>query len=166
MIIFIFGLISVERLKQNIMSEFRYRPKDDYIQETNWESLYVLTEHWISDLRFYEDDLKFFRNLIDKYFIWINEKEHQLEVEKIRHAVIELSKRASEIQKKTLKHLGNLASIIKEPFSHDSDKFRDEHQVLEDEISDFIKTCRNQRKDVFAVIEHVVDNERLQEIVK
>lgn len=148
------------------MSDFRYRPKDEYIQETNWESLYVLTEHWISDLQFYEDDLKFFRNLIDKYFIWINEKEHQTEVEKIRLGVIELSKRASDMHQKALKHLGNIANIIDEPFAYDSSKFREEHQILEDEIASFIKNCRKQRKEVFSVIEHVVDNERLREIIK
>lgn len=147
------------------MSEFRMRPKDNYIQETNWESLYVLTEHWISDLKFYQDDLKFFRHLIDKYFIWINEQEHQIEVEKIRHAVIDLTRQAEEIMEKTLKHLGHISDIMEDPFTYDSSKFRDEHEVLEDEISDFIKTCRDQRQEVFSVIKHIVESERLQEII-
>lgn len=144
---------------------FRLRPKDDYIFTTTWEELYVLTHHWISDLKFYEDDLKFFLHLIDKYFIWINEKEHQKEVGKIRKGVIELTREVTYLKKETSKHLGHIKDIIEEPFTHDSHKFREEHQKLEDEISDFVKTCRNQRKEVFSVIEHVIENERLQEII-
>lgn len=147
------------------MLELRMRPKNNYIFETNWDELYALTEHWLSDLHFYADDLKFFHHLIDKYFIWINEPEHQLEVEKILQEVIELTDRAQDLLKKTAKHQGHLKDIMEEPFTYDSQKFREEHQKLEDEISAFVKRCRDQRKEVFSVIEHVVDKERLQEIV-
>src|SRR5665811_322155 len=58
------------------MSDFRSRPKDQYIHEADWQQLYVLTEHWKSDLSFYEGDLKFLHHLIDKYFMWISKKEH------------------------------------------------------------------------------------------
>lgn len=147
------------------MLELRMRPKNNYILETDWDELYVLTEHWMSDLYFYADDLKFFRHLIDKYFIWINQQEHQKEVERILHAVIELTDKAQDLLKKTEEHKGHIKDIIEEPFTYDSQKFREEHQKLEDEISNFIKGCRNQRKEVFSVIEHVVDKERLQEII-
>ncbi len=53
------------------MSSFRSRPKDRYIEEGDWQPLYVLTEHWKSDLSFYAEDLKFLAHLIDNYFMWI-----------------------------------------------------------------------------------------------
>ena len=49
------------------MKDFRIRPKDNYINEASWEQLYVLTEHWKSDLVFYHKDLRFLHLLIDKY---------------------------------------------------------------------------------------------------
>ncbi len=33
------------------------RPKGKFIQEANWQELYVLTQHWKKDLEFYKDDL-------------------------------------------------------------------------------------------------------------
>lgn len=146
------------------MLEFRLRPKDNYVLETEWDKIYVLTEHWISDLSFYKDDLKFFRHLIDKYFIWISEESHLKEVERILNNVNTLARKAENLLTRTSKHLSHIKDIMEEPFAHDSQKFREEHQNLEDEIAVFIKTCRDQRKLVFSVIEHVVDNERLQEI--
>ena len=146
------------------MSEFRLRPKDDYVLVTKWDKLFVLTQHWISDLRFYQDDLRFFKQLIKRYFIWINTDKHQREVEIILNAVNKLAHKAEDLIKKTSGHLGHIKDIIDEPFTHDSQKFREEHQDLEYEIAVFVKTCRDQRDQVFSVIEHVVDKERLQEM--
>ncbi|MCG9971669.1 hypothetical protein [Christiangramia crocea] len=144
---------------------FRSRPKDDYILETNWEELYVLTRHWVSNLEFYKDDLKFFRHLIDKYFIWINEKEHQVKAESIRNGVIKLTRQSNDLIKETLKHLGHIKDIMEDPFTHDSQRFREEHQGLEDKISEFIKSCRTQRRELFSITEHIVENDRLGEII-
>ena len=58
------------------MNDFRNRPKDNYIQKADWQKLYILTEHWKSDLSFYKDDLRFLHHLIDKYFLWISKKEN------------------------------------------------------------------------------------------
>lgn len=62
------------------MDDYRYRPKGTYINEADWQGLYVLTGHWKSDLEFYRDDLKFLQQLIDKYFIWMVRKENLDEV--------------------------------------------------------------------------------------
>ncbi|MFK5973327.1 MAG: hypothetical protein QM485_08600 [Flavobacteriaceae bacterium] len=62
------------------MNDFRKRPKDNFIQETNCQELYVLTNHWKSDLLFYKDDLIFLHHLIDKYFIWITKKDNLTKV--------------------------------------------------------------------------------------
>ena len=58
------------------MSHFRNRPKGNYIHKADWQQLYRLTEHWKSDLQFYNDDLIFLHHLIEKYFMWISRKEN------------------------------------------------------------------------------------------
>ncbi len=147
------------------MSELRMRPKSTYILNSGWNELHVLTQHWISDLHFYGDDLKFFHHLIDKYFIWINEKEHLDEISKIKSNVQEMTKSCSDLLKRCSTHLSHIEAIIEDPFPYNSQKFREEHQALEDEISNFVKACRNQRKELFSVIEHLVESERFQETI-
>ena len=56
------------------MEDFRNRPPGNYSTTASWEELHALTRHWVSDLRFYQDDLRFLHRLIDKYFIWITDQ--------------------------------------------------------------------------------------------
>ncbi len=141
------------------MSDFRNRPNRTYIFEANWEELYVLTKHWKSDLLFYKDDLKFLDHLIDKYFIWISNKKDVDAVRKIDNSILETAKKCSDLLKRVEKHLTHLAGLMEDPFKYDSHQFRTEHQQLEDEITNFVKVFRNNRKEVFEVTSLVVESD-------
>ncbi|WP_273565729.1 hypothetical protein [Maribacter halichondriae] len=142
------------------MSNFRSRPNDQYIHEADWQQLYVLTEHWKSDLSFYEDDLKFLRNLIDKYFMWISEKENIDMVREIEVSLLNIEKQCGSLAYRVNKHPHHLAELIDNPFAYDSHKFRAEHQQLEDDIATFVKDFRSNRKEVFTVTDYLMDTEQ------
>ncbi len=141
------------------MSNFRNRPNDNYIHEADWQELYILTEHWKSDLLFYKDDLKFLDHLIDKYFIWISKKENIDLVREIELSLLKIEKQCASLLKGVNKHLSHLAELIDDPFKYDSHVFRTEHEKLEDDIADFVKSFRKNRKDVFAITEYIIDTE-------
>lgn len=148
------------------MSDYRSRPKADFIQETDWQELYVLTNHWKSDLLFYKDDLKFLHHLIDKYFIWITQKDNLEEVQKVGTGILEDIKECESLLKKVDVHLSHLADLIKESLKNNSGEFRDEHQELEDEIMLFVKTVRQNRKELFTITEHVLESEQLVHLME
>lgn len=141
------------------MSDFRNRPNGTYIFDANWKDLYVLTEHWKSDLLFYKDDLNFLDHLIDKYFIWISKKEDNEIVRAIEKNIVKTNKECEVLLEKVDKHLMRISSIIEDSFKYDSHKFRMEHQKLEDDITNFVKTFRANRKEVFKVTKHVMESE-------
>lgn len=141
------------------MSDFRNRPNGNYLFNANWDELYLLTKHWKSDLQFYKDDLKFLNHLIDKYFIWISKKEDVDAVRKIGKSIDETNEKCSDLLKQAEKHLGHLTKLIENPFKYDTQQFRTEHQQLEDDITNFIKTFRTNRKEVFEVTEHIIESE-------
>lgn len=141
------------------MGDFRNRPNGNYIFDANWKELYVLTKHWKSDLLFYKDDLKFLDHLIDKYFIWISKKEYSDAMRSIEKSIIKTDKICANLLKRAEKHLTHLAGLMEDPFKYDSNQFRDEHQQLEDDISNFVKTFRDNRKEVFEVISLVVERD-------
>ncbi|TYB79512.1 hypothetical protein [Bizionia myxarmorum] len=143
------------------MNDFRYRPKDNYIQEATWEQLYVLTEHWKSDILFYKDDLRFLHHLIDKYFMWISKKENIDMVSAIEVGLIEMDKKCVSLLESLDKHLHHLAELIDDPFIFVADTFRVEHEGLEDNLSQFLKDFRKNRKEVFAITEHIIDGEEM-----
>lgn len=138
---------------------FRNRPNGSYIFDADWQELFVLTEHWKSDLLFYKDDLNFLHHLIDKYFIWISKKEDIELVRAIAVSIVNTDKQCSDLLKQVNKHLVHLAALIINPFRYDSQKFRTEHQQLEDDITNFVKTFRTNRKEVFEVTKHVIESD-------
>lgn len=141
------------------MSDFRNRPNGNYIFDANWKELYVLTKHWKSNLLFYKDDLKFLDHLIDKYFIWISKKEDSDAVRSIEKSIVKTDKICASLLKRTEKHLTHLEGLMEDPFKYDSHQFRTEHQQLEDDITNFVKTFRENRKEVFEVTSLVVESD-------
>ena len=148
------------------MTDYRLRPKADFIKETNWQELYILTKHWKSDLLFYKDDLKFLHHLIDKYFIWITQKDNLEEVQTIGKVILEDAKACESLLKKVEEHLSHLASLIENPFKENSSECRDKHEELEDEIAQFVKKVRENRKELFTITEHVLESEQLVHLME
>ncbi|WP_291866435.1 hypothetical protein [Maribacter sp.] len=148
------------------MDYLQTRPKENYIQENDWQELYVLTKHWKSDLLFYKDDLKFLHHLIDKYFIWITKKDNLEDVRKIGVSILQDTTAVKNLLNKVRSHLSHLANLIDEPFKNDAEQIRTEHQELEDLIAVFIKQVRQNRKQLFSITEHVLESEQLTHLMK
>lgn len=141
------------------MENLSLRPKGDYSYTAEYQQLYVLTEHWKSDLEFYKDDLRFLHHLIDKYFVWFAHKEHLDEMRNLAARLSESRTKCDGLLEKTSKHLHHLAELIDDPFKYDSHKFRTEHEELENEMASFLKKFREIKKETFAVSEQVIENE-------
>lgn len=144
-----------------LIYEFRTRPKDNYINEADWHNLYVLTEHWKSDLIFYKNDLRFLHHLIENYFMWLTKKENIAMVQKIDVDLLNVERECTLLLEKTNKHLHHLSELMDNSFAYDSHQFRAEHDILEDELSQFIKDFRKNRKNVFKITEQIIESEEL-----
>lgn len=143
------------------MNDFRNRPKDNYINEADWQKLYILTEHWKSDLKFYKADLWFLHHLIKNYFMWLTKDENIETVKAIDVNLLKVETQCRLLLDRTHKHLHHLAELMDNPFAYDSHKFRAEHEILEDDLVQFIKDFRKNRKEVFKISEHIIEGEEL-----
>ena len=141
------------------MENLSLRPKGDFTWTAEYRELYILTEHWLSDLQFYKDDLQFLYHLIDKYFIWLINEENLSEMRSLSSSLSDIGLNCDRLLEKTSKHLTHLAELIDDPFKYDSHKFRSEHEELENEIASFIKKIRRIKKETFADIEPVIEKE-------
>jgi len=143
------------------METFRNRLKNGEIKQANWQELYILTRHWKSDLEFYIEDLQFLQRLIDRYSLWIKKEQNSLMVNKLVSDLRQLSGDGKRILDRIQDHLGELASLMNGDKGLDPEVFIRDHEVLEDEISRFVKGFRNNRKEVYRVTEEVMDSEDL-----
>lgn len=141
------------------MGDFRNRPNGTYIFETDSQRLYALTKHWESDLLFYKDDLKFLSQLMNKYFIWISKKEDIEAVRNIQANIDKTEMQYSDLLKRVNNQLKHSANMTDYPFKYDTYQFLTEQQQLENDITNFIKEFRANRKEVFTVTEHVIESD-------
>lgn len=147
------------------MKDFRTRLNGNYIFYANWKELYVLTEYWKSDLLFYKDDLMFLDRLIDKHILWISKEEDYEKVRSIEKNVAKTNDICISLLERVQKHLTHLSDFMINPFVYDEQKFREEHQQLEDDITEFIKTYRTNKKEVFEVSKHLIESDELIRIL-
>ncbi|MDB4270594.1 hypothetical protein N9896_00730 [bacterium] len=136
------------------------------IGEVNWQELYILTDHWKSDLNFYKDDLRFLHHLIDKYIIWITKDDNLNMVNDIKKNLFEIRKKSMDLMKEVTTHLGNLGLMVENPVQSSNPQFIEDHEALEDKISKFVKLFRTNRKEVFNITEYIIDSEELPNILK
>mgnify|MGYP006987950815 CR=1 FL=1 len=145
------------------MTNFGSRPKDNYIMTAEWKQLYALTEHWQSDLLFHQDEIKFLYHLVNKYVMWLTRYEEVEMVRKIRKLLAEIRSECHKLLGKVETHLGHLSDLMENPFAHDSQTFRREHEELEEEIAMFAKHFRHAKKETFKTTEHLMDSVEVAE---
>ncbi|WP_019670364.1 hypothetical protein [Eudoraea adriatica] len=136
------------------------------IREINWQELYILTDHWKSDLDFYKDDLRFLHHLIDKYIIWITKDDNLNLVKDIEKNLFEIKKKSVDLRKELSTHQGNLGLMVENPVQSSNPQFLKDHEVLEEKVSNFVKLFRSNRKEVFKITEYIIDSEELPDILK
>lgn len=143
----------------------RLRPKSDYMHTASYESLYALTEHWQSDIQFYQDEMRFLNDLISKYFIWLIREDNVESVRGMAVKIVQLETRFDDLTDRVTEHLGKLELLIENPFVHDEQVFRNEHAALEDDLEDLINEFKVLKKGIFTITEYVIDNERLHHLL-
>ena len=143
-----------------------YRQEHGDLKNGPWEKLYVLSGHWRSDLEFYRDDLLFLHHLIDKYFMWITKSENLGVVKEIKKELFEMNIRNKDLFEKVKKHIIQLGRLVEDPNHKDASIVKTEHEHLEEEISDFVRSFRKNRKEVFKITEYVIDSEHLEQLMQ
>lgn len=144
--------------QKSAFNEERSEPLNDQ-KENNVQSLFVLCKYWHSDLKFFEDELRFFKRLIDKYFIWLvlgdNINKTLLTIVHVNN----LEKRRMTLEGNLEKHLHLLSTIVEHPYPQKPQDYKDGHGYLETEISEFLKEFRKVKKEVFQSTEEVMRTE-------
>jgi hypothetical protein len=135
------------------MEYLRSRPKGDFIDNGSLQELYILTEHWQSELLFYKDDLKFLRHLEDKYFSWTTAQVNLENIRRVGESILKDTRDCDDLLQSIKKHLSYLAQIIDNDENQDLKMFRSEHKELEEDIVQFIANTKNNRRQLFKVIE-------------
>lgn len=127
--------------------------------------MFVIAEHWRSDLDFYLDELNFFRALLDKYLlILIDEKR----IDSTRHLVAGLKQFERErltLESEVKHHMSQLTNLIQNPFAQESQVSLKMHAKLESAVTDFMKSFKAVKKEVFTLSEKAMESEKAKHLL-
>lgn len=140
---------------------FRFRPKDRYLAEASLDKIYSLTSYWKSNMEFYSEELKFLKNLLSKYYIWLSKVDNLSTVKKVLKKITEIKNKQDELSDKTEKHLYKVDQLMKNAFNHDEEAFRISQGMLEEELLQFTEKYRSLKREVFSITENMIENDKL-----
>lgn len=136
------------------------------MRDAGWQELYILTGHWQSDMKFFQDEIRFLVNLVNKYFMFLIEDENIMKVQTVAGKLSRIDEQRSVLERKIIIHLHRLKELMEDSSTGNEDTFRNEHIALEDEIADLTKSFRETKKAVFELTENVIQSEKIKHLLE
>ena len=134
-------------------------------KEKAWSALYILAEHWQSDLKFFGDELRFLKELIGKYFISLIEVDHIDHTKQLVDELLDLEKKRKRLEKDIGEHLHQLTKLVESQFLQDTQGYKERHGKLEAGMSEFLKDFRKVKKELFHVTEQIMKSEKAKHLL-
>ncbi len=129
------------------------------------EQMYNISGHWLSDIRFFADELNFFRLLIDKNLMWLTDDNHIDDTRKMVSDLKYLDAEGKRLEGRLKVHFGHLEELVENPFAHDEFSCREEQRELGEMIFDYMKKFRQTKKTVFRHAEEVLETEKASHLL-
>lgn len=135
-------------------------------EERSWQQMFIVSEHWRSDLEFLNDELSFMRKLIDRYLMWLIDEKNITDTRKQLAELSGFEKRHKAISEDLAKHLGRLTNLIENPFSHNAQDCKDAHVTIEAMVAALVKDFRVIKKAVFVLTEKIMESEKAKHLIR
>ncbi len=131
-----------------------------------WQDLYRQAEVWQSNLDFHRDELRFFKRILNRYFILLIS---DAKLDEMRKMAADISLKENEISKltadcKTLfKRIGEFIDLES---SHNEALLLEEYTAVENEYNEFEASVKELKTLVFNITEHMLESEKLKHLLK
>ena len=131
-----------------------------------WQGLYQRAEGWQSNLAFHRDELRFFKRILDKYFILLIS---DTKLDEMRKMSVDTAHKENEVQKlasdcKIL--FRNIGEFIDLKSSHNEEALRQDFNALERGCNEFETSFKELKTLVFKITEHMLRSEKLKRFLK
>lgn len=134
-------------------------------QEQYLRALYTVTQHWQSDVKFFEDELNFFRLLIDKHLTLLIDPKNIEQTRTMVSHVVGLEKDRVALDDRITLHTQHIADLVENPFVQNVQDYREEHAKLEVDFLSFVKKFRFVKREVFKITEKVIHSEKIKRVI-
>lgn len=123
------------------------KPQDDL----ELQRLYELSKQQLSDLVFLEDEMKFLKSLLAKYFMPMMHAQHVNRVQLVNSHLAQLGLVKANVSQELLIQQGHLQSNLNGLVSQSLDFLKLGNERVEYELKDLNRSFRNIKKEIFAL---------------
>jgi hypothetical protein len=142
------------------MSNYRNRPKDNYLQEASLEDLYILTESWKNDFELYVSEINFLEQLMDTYFIKLLIYENVEVINELQLDSEKLKKRGAAMLKHLRYHLSWIIEVIENSYHEKNSVLRGQQEFFEDEITYYVESLKIIRYIIHGKLKAIIEEQQ------
>lgn len=136
---------------------------DPVVEE--WKAMFMVAEHWTSDLDFFLDELNFFRKLLDRYLNILTDERIFETTRHLVNGLVQFEKKRKQLETEIKEHLGKLTNMFKNPSPEQSELAFNSHSKLEGLVTDFAKNFKSLKKEVFALSEDAMESDKAKHLL-
>ena len=122
-------------------------------------------QHAISDMEFYNDEMKFFRNLLDKYLQPLADKDSIARLQETGKLLSELESQKESVRIVLKGFMLKADDALQQPSLMTDEQLTDLYLEIREQQGAFIRSFRRFKKGLFAIMEHLLQTERLQSLL-
>lgn len=139
------------------------KPED--VKMTYWQHLYKEAGHHLSDLDFYDGEIRFLRNLIGKYLHWLMEEEYFPHVKTVLERLQQVEKDSEESRTAYQSLINRLGLLVENPFAQDETRIRESYVQNGDRLRELVADFRDVKKDIFQMVEQTLRTEKARKML-
>ena len=126
---------------------------------------YVMAEHWKSDVEFYGDELQFLNSLINKYFVYLLTDESLKDVQALAVRITDTTKSRDKLLPDIIRYMLSIKRQLTEDEEIHIKEAKATHVKLDEQMNEFVNSFKLLKKDVFSVIEKVLEKEKVKKLI-
>lgn len=126
--------------------------------DTELQELYLISKHWLSDLEFFEKDIKFLEKLFGRAFSEMLKHEGYENIAAIMLNVAEIERKGIEIKSVILKYMQTLECLIAKTNMQFDLSLVETHVELEMEIGHLLHSFQAIKQTIFKLTSEGIKN--------
>ena len=132
------------------------------VQQTPFlQQIYIATHHWLNDMSFFDDEIRFLNSLLEKYFLFLLSDEHVNRIQMLSDQLKKTSIVKKIIKDDLLKHQTHLDGTLKNSIENREDFLTLEHARIEEELTELTKSFKDIKHEIFKITEEVMKSDKL-----
>ena len=147
------------------MKTTKARPK--FVEWFSADVMHENSNKWLSELRFINDELLFFDDIIKSYTLQLIDSKHFNESKKLVDELGALHKKTNNLIRIIQTHANDLKIMVNgidQPKEEDS--YKNEHREIMIKVNKFIKKCRTTKKELFELIKNILKEQKQKRLLK